>query len=196
MFQCITDNVALLPGLAESVVQDMHEIDRPDSPDFLTADEDDRTTAVASDLQDDQAESVEGSGGSSNNSTTSQGSHLSTVVEVSQEKAQTPPQAESGKKMPMPEPPTDTKPFMEVPAEALRANLAYAVQQSSGNKNTEEGEQSSSKDDTTWSLSAQAAQSVVCEQPSSTQVSHLHESFLVGILRRARLVEERSRDQY
>ncbi|XP_037787890.1 uncharacterized protein LOC119583468 isoform X4 [Penaeus monodon] len=154
-------------GLAESVVQDMHEIDRPDSPDFLTADEDDRTTAVASDLQDDQAESVEGSGGSSNNSTTSQGSHLSTVVEVSQEKAQTPPQAESGKKMPMPEPPTDTKPFMEVPAEALRANLAYAVQQSSGNKNTEEGEQSSSKDDTTWS--AQAAQSVVCEQPSSTQ---------------------------
>ncbi|XP_063609706.1 uncharacterized protein LOC134783682 isoform X2 [Penaeus indicus] len=156
-------------GLAESVVQDMHDVDRPDSPDFLTADEDDRTTAVASDLQDDQAESVEGSGGSSNNSTTSQGSHLSTVVEVSQEKAQTPPQAESGKKMPMPEPPTDTKPFMEVPAEALRANLAYAVQQSSGNRNTEEGEQSKSKDDTTWSLSAQAAQSVVCEQPSSTQ---------------------------
>lgn len=175
--------VTLLPGLTESVVQDMHDIERPDSPDFLTADEDDRTTAVASDLQDDQAESVDGSGGSSNNSTTSQGSHLSTVVEVSQEKAEVPQPVESGKKMPMPDPPTETKPFMEVPVEALRANLAYAVQQSSGNRDSEENEHSKSKDDTTWSLSTQTAQSVVCEQPSSTQVSHRHTSFLVSVMK-------------
>lgn len=157
-------------------MNDLRDIDRPDSPDFLTADEDDRTTAVASDLQDDQAESVEGSGGSggpsSNCSTTTQGSHLSTVVEVSQERAETSPKPATSKKTPLPDPPTDTKPFMEVPLEAFLADQFLVQRQTTEACESEESESSQAKDETTWSSNAQGAQNVVCEQPSSTQVSY------------------------
>ncbi|XP_042237181.1 uncharacterized protein LOC121876241 [Homarus americanus] len=164
------------------------EADRPDSPDFLTADEDDRTTAVASESQDDQRECLIDSGGASASSNASQeGSHSRTIIEVFPTRNSTTHDCKfrsqietsgylelESNKTPMPHPPTETKPFMEIPTEALRTNLTYTVQQvSAGNTDHDDQLQEEEQNKTTWVSGSEDMQGVVCEQPSSAQHKEL-----------------------
>lgn len=165
------------------------EADRLDSPDFLTADEDERTTAVAYDSPDEKTVYVnDNSKSSSENS--QEGSHSSTVKGASQagslsvegsinrgqnrsiETCEDSKEAEIYK-TPMPHPPTETKPFMEIPAEALKTYLEFAVRQQTGagKINHDNQLQQQEQDQTTWTTTSDDMQGVVCEQPSSAQVS-------------------------
>ncbi|XP_068229862.1 uncharacterized protein [Palaemon carinicauda] len=143
----------------ENPVVWQEEFDRPESPDFLTADEDDRTTAVASDSSEDLTCPVNEPSYDSSSSSVSQASG-STNPENTQNKSQ----VQKGNSSSLPDPPTDTKPFMVIPNEALQTNLLYSASQSKS------GDQArKDQDPGTWASGANCQRRVVCEQPYSSQ---------------------------
>ncbi|XP_071545790.1 uncharacterized protein [Panulirus ornatus] len=164
------------------------EAERPDSPDFLTADEDERTTAVVYDSPDEKTKCLKNS--SKTSSETSQDiSHTGTTVKGTSQSGALSIESSTIKdqnraaglsddskeaevyKTPMPHPPTETKPFMDIPAEAIKTYLEYAVRQQTvaGKINHDNQLQQQEQDQTAWTTTPDRMQSVVCEQPSSAQ---------------------------
>ncbi|XP_045110982.1 next to BRCA1 gene 1 protein-like isoform X2 [Portunus trituberculatus] len=162
-----------------------HEAERHDTPDFLTADEDDRTTTAAHNCvnyQDELADS-NSSGVEDNEGISLTG----TILEVPQSSDMTVenPQAaqdlktSDGKVSSLPLHPTETKGFMDIPPEALRANLALSLyrgniikteaeQQHQQQQQQQQQQQESGR--ATWGSGREERQEVVCEQPVSAQV--------------------------
>ncbi|KAK8738137.1 hypothetical protein OTU49_004062 [Cherax quadricarinatus] len=165
-------NEAELPNSA------YHEADRPESPGFLTADEDDRTTTAVSELPDDQTERIPVTLSSSNASR--EDSDARTVEVFPAEKSTTQDCIRSQNddshkteinKTSNPHPPPETKPFMEIPAEALRTNLAYTVHKQIRTSvgGSDPDAHSQEQNQATWVTGSDDVQGVVCEQPSSAQ---------------------------
>lgn len=161
------------------------EADRLESPDFLTADEDERTTAILSEAADDQA--VCGVEALASSNTSREDGYSRTVIEMlpagklTQDCAVRSQKGGSGacddssevdrNKIPVTHPPTETKPFMEIPVEALRTNLTYTVHQARTSTVSSDRECPSQQDqnEATWVTGSEDTQGVVCEQPSSAQ---------------------------
>lgn len=152
------------------------EPERHDSPDFLTADEDDRTTTVAYYRVKYQDESVASNmSGVEDNEGSS--SHTGTVLEMPEssdlenekcQSAQNPKVV--GSTIPtLPLPPTETKGFMDIPPEALRANLALSLYKENAIRPEAEQQQQESGR-ANWGSGREERQEVVCEQPVSAQV--------------------------
>ncbi|XP_064120507.1 uncharacterized protein LOC135225174 isoform X5 [Macrobrachium nipponense] len=148
--------------LAKTPVAWPEEVDRPDSPDFLTADEDDRTTAVASNSSEDLTCPVNDPSYTSRSSSVSRESD-STNPENTQSKMQ----IQKGSNSSLPDPPTDTKPFMAIPNEALQTNLLYSTSQSKSGDQCNQARKD--QEPGTWVSGANCQRSVVCEQPYSSQ---------------------------
>lgn len=158
-------------NIEEMTVQRCEEPDRPDSPDFLTADEDDRTTAVASDSSDDLTCPINDHDYASRSSTVSQtSSRLSHArPSLTRSSAERDDNDKNAKVSTMPDPPTDTKPFMSIPDEAIQTNVLYSTSQVPNN-GSEQGSQLQKEQDLgTWTTGTDNAQNVVCEQPYSAQ---------------------------
>lgn len=149
------------------------EAERHDSPDFLTADEDDRTTGAVK-YQD---ESLTSNRSTVDDNDTS--SHSGSVLENPQfaDAENERPQACQGSKAtgesmpPLPHPPTETKGFMDIPPEALRANLAISFfKDNSKRPETEQELKHQESSQANWGSGTEERQEVVCEQPVSAQV--------------------------
>lgn len=151
------------------------EAERHDSPDFLTADEDDRTTAA--NCMKYQSESL-----TSNRSTVDDNevsSHAESVLENPQfadaenERCQSSEGSKpTGNGMSsLPHPPTETKGFMDIPPEALRTNLAISLfKENSTRPEAEQQPKHQESGRANWGSGTEERQEVVCEQPVSAQV--------------------------
>ncbi|XP_066990693.1 next to BRCA1 gene 1 protein-like isoform X7 [Macrobrachium rosenbergii] len=148
--------------LAKTPVAWPEEVDRPDSPDFLTADEDDRTTAVASNSSEDLTCPVNDPSYTSRSSSVSRESDS-----TNPENPQSQTQVQKGSISSLPDPPTDTKPFMAIPNEALQTNLLYSASQSKSGEQCNQARKD--QEPGTWVSGANCQRSVVCEQPYSSQ---------------------------
>lgn len=154
------------------------EAERHDSPDFLTADEDDRTTAVAYNYVKYQNESlasnmsgVEDNEGSSFTGSVLEMPQSSDLENEKCQSAQNPKVV--GSSIPaVPHPPTETKGFMDIPPEALRANLALSLYKENAIRPEAEQQQQQQQESgrANWGSGREERQEVVCEQPVSAQV--------------------------
>ena len=152
------------------------EAERPDSPDFLTADEDDRTTTLAytncvnyqEELGGSNLSDVEDNEGVSLTGTVLEVAQFSDLENEKTESAQD--QKAGGNVLSLPRPPTETKGFMDIPPEALRTNLALSLYKENAIKPEAEQEQQQESGRANWGSGREERQEVVCEQPVSAQV--------------------------
>ncbi|KAK7072916.1 hypothetical protein SK128_013618 [Halocaridina rubra] len=157
--------------------------ERPDSTDFLTADEDDRTTAVASDSSEDLTCPLNDHNYASRSSTVSQASYRinpaykafvgsenmpNSTSDKEKSKMKKEEASGSGAASTLPDPPTDTKPFMSIPKEALQTSVLQPVPQIPGEESMHlfNGQE---QDINTWASGSCVTRNVVCEQPYSAQ---------------------------
>lgn len=185
-----------MTGVAESsqqsaprgITSSIPEAERPDSPDFLTADEDDRaTTAANKKYQEESEESATCTRSTADYKEDS--SHSGSVLEnvettdTGKERHQGTQGSRSGDNMPsLPLPPTETRGFMDIPPEALQTHLAINLFKE--NSTQPESEQQAIHQEpgrANWGLGGEERQEVVCEQPVSAQVRQGY-SIILGYL--------------
>lgn len=163
------------------------EAERPDSPDFLTADEDDRTTTAANykKYQGDSATTTKSSA-DDNEAATRARSVVENVRTVDGEGSSQASQSSKGNgdgSSSLPHPPTETKGFMDIPPEALRTNLAINLYKENSTRPEAEQPKHQEPGRANWGLATEERQEVVCEQPVSAQVgSYIGLFFIPGFL--------------
>lgn len=156
------------------ITNSIPEAERPDSPDFLTADEDDRATTAANKKYQEESATRTRSTADDNEASSHSGSVLENARTTDAEERHQGTQGSrsSGNSMPsLPLPPTETRGFMDIPPEALRTNLAINLyKENSTRPDAEQQLKHQESGRANWGLGAEERQEVVCEQPVSAQM--------------------------